>query len=87
MRFKFFSIQSVYQPPSGGCVLKLGLVCDEDYIFVPAAFRRLCVETVASGFGRRCVYPAAFRRLCVETRLSDFLWSVGFTSRLQAAVC
>ena len=34
---------------------------------MPAAFRRLCVET---GFGKRRIFmprPAAFRRLCVET--------------------
>ena len=38
-------IKSQFQPPSGGCVLKLdaGIRC---YIRkVPAAFRRLCVET------------------------------------------
>ena len=34
------------QPPSGGCVLKQRLVITEADYTVPAAFRRLCVETV-----------------------------------------
>ena len=34
------------QPPSGGCVLKLNTVCAEEHTVRPAAFRRLCVETV-----------------------------------------
>ena len=33
----------------------------------PAAFRRLCVETLASAALSAAVFPAAFRRLCVET--------------------
>ena len=33
------------QPPSGGCVLKLDIVKDGKVGAVPAAFRRLCVET------------------------------------------
>ena len=55
------------QPPSGGCVLKRLSQVKTWCNGVPAAFRRLCVET-----GRnkdQCEYgaPAAFRRLCVET--------------------
>ena len=34
------------QPPSGGCVLKLGYLAIILAVEVPAAFRRLCVETV-----------------------------------------
>ena len=34
---------------------------------IPAAFRRLCVETGISFWKRERVLPAAFRRLCVET--------------------
>ena len=34
---------------------------------VPAAFRRLCVETPKSRRIWQNAYPAAFRRLCVET--------------------
>ena len=33
------------QPPLGGCVLKLVLIDDGFKAAVPAAFRRLCVET------------------------------------------
>ena len=33
----------------------------------PAAFRRLCVETIRNGNNAQNVQPAAFRRLCVET--------------------
>ena len=35
------------QPPSGGCVLKPGSWSPNSIIYAPAAFRRLCVETVA----------------------------------------
>ena len=34
---------------------------------MPAAFRRLCVETGLFGFKSGRGTPAAFRRLCVET--------------------
>ena len=34
------------QPPSGGCVLKLKGVSNAEYIDFPAAFGRLCVETL-----------------------------------------
>ncbi len=38
------------------------------YIERPAAFRRLCVETVLTVWVQAAVLkPAAFRRLCVET--------------------
>ena len=57
------------QPPSGGCVLKLIDEVAERVDIDPAAFGRLCVETVdnlhAHAFG--CAGPAAFGRLCVET--------------------
>ena len=33
----------------------------------PAAFRRLCVETILFALFFLGKYPAAFRRLCVET--------------------
>ena len=61
----------VRQPPSGGCVLKL-LCCQVFFrIKPPAAFRRLCVETMPECFVRLVGRPAAFRRLCVETSRSD----------------
>ena len=34
---------------------------------VPAAFRRLCVETKFQRVKKQKSVPAAFRRLCVET--------------------
>ena len=34
---------------------------------LPAAFRRLCVETRKYEYGVYVDEPAAFRRLCVET--------------------
>ena len=34
-----------YQPPSGGCVLKPDRVQQAASMAIPAAFRRLCVET------------------------------------------
>ena len=33
------------QPPSGGCVLKLNFLFFLAVLWLPAAFRRLCVET------------------------------------------
>ncbi len=55
------------QPPSGGCVLKLCRVSTNHYLSLPAAFRRLCVETIYSQDAAHEINPAAFRRLCVET--------------------
>ena len=55
------------QPPSGGCVLKLKKVPPINTVLVPAAFRRLCVETISLQPLRIRLLPAAFRRLCVET--------------------
>ena len=43
----------------------------------PAAFRRLCVETLAIDAFNALVPPAAFRRLCVETA---FTYIKGFTA-------
>ena len=57
------------QPPSGGCVLKLGFLGFCQFgIAKPAAFRRLCVETSVTSSPESGDKPAAFRRLCVETR-------------------
>ena len=55
------------QPPSGGCVLKQQLSSDAVNYTRPAAFRRLCVETLWLTRLNRIMHPAAFRRLCVET--------------------
>ena len=35
-----------FQPPLGGCVLKLFAFGDVRHVAGPAAFRRLCVETL-----------------------------------------
>ena len=35
--------------------------------YIPAAFRRLCVETSNALCRLKRILPAAFRRLCVET--------------------
>ena len=55
------------QPPSGGCVLKQAVpeICGR--AAVPAAFGRLCVETLYRSMPYPEPRPAAFRRLCVET--------------------
>ena len=57
-----------------------------DYM-LPAAFRRLCVETCLMPRPFRTYLPAAFRRLCVETPAVIGLPSIDVPSRLQAAVC
>ena len=55
------------QPPSGGCVLKRCVNYSKAKQKVPAAFRRLCVETENIDSKISTSDPAAFRRLCVET--------------------
>ena len=75
------------QPPSGGCVLKQihrqPVIRDRQ----PAAFRRLCVETVGTPVESSTLFPAAFRRLCVETFAPKSEQGLDRPSRLQAAVC
>ena len=63
------SIGEVWQPPSGGCVLKLNIkdVSRDDVL--AAAFGRLCVETTPLGLAPFKPPAAAFGRLCVETYL------------------
>ena len=53
----------------------------------PAAFRRLCVETINIPEEGKGYDPAAFRRLCVETANHSNRCVRVPTSRLQAAVC
>ena len=53
----------------------------------PAAFRRLCVETLVMDADSDPVAPAAFRRLCVETKPPNQYRTGSKASRLQAAVC
>ena len=76
------------QPPSGGCVLKLGIHHSGEHFTQPAAFRRLCVETEAIAENANNLnVPAAFRRLCVETSWPYRADTSRAASRLQAAVC
>ena len=53
----------------------------------PAAFRRLCVETIWPAKQTHGAAPAAFRRLCVETVAKLRTSHARDPSRLQAAVC
>ena len=77
----------LFQPPSGGCVLKQVLNDTDLYRIKPAAFRRLCVETSWEKLNKDNDGPAAFRRLCVETLIMKRMTTKGYSSRLQAAVC
>ncbi len=49
------------QPPSGGCVLKLGLVLLGVVACHPAAFGRLCVETYDLVFSYLTKRPSRLR--------------------------
>ena len=75
------------QPPSGGCVLKQQKFAPKKKNLHPAAFRRLCVETLLPSAIAQVLSPAAFRRLCVETIAPCSATTSCLTSRLQAAVC
>ncbi len=67
------NLRVCFQPPSGGCVLKLKRMLENNQTNHPAAFGRLCVETaIAYPFIFRG-FPAAFGRLCVETKVPDFV--------------
>ena len=72
----------VSQPPLGGCVLKQAGNEIGGQIAPPAAFRRLCVETIFHKSFRKNDAPAAFRRLCVETFVSRPFKEMSCTSRL-----
>ena len=66
-----------HQPPSGGCVLKHRCLHRVRLFVVPAAFGRLCIETIRQFLNRSAMPPAAFGRLCVETtncKLGCFFW-------------
>ena len=65
------------QPPSGGCVLKRKQYQQWLEYIGPAAFRRLCVETMLAVSPPPPLEPAAFRRLCVETISEQFLAEEG----------
>ena len=67
-------VSDVYQPPSGGCVLKPQYHNDTNRNGRPAAFGRLRVETYPKSQWMRRYPPAAFRRLCVETVITCSIW-------------
>ena len=69
------------QPPSGGCVLKPVTVLVFFIAACPAAFGRLCVETVNFTIDLCFFRPAAFGRLCVETSILHR----GLSDRMPAA--
>ena len=75
------------QPPSGGCVLKQGVIDTGRAAEDPAAFGRLCVETFRRALWLKNSWPAAFGRLCVETLTFWLVTHCLKTSRLRAAVC
>ena len=75
------------QPPSGGCVLKLKNDNETRFYRDPAAFGRLCVETLVEMLQDGGKNPAAFGRLCVETEQDKKLLETRKASRLRAAVC
>ena len=81
------NVNQLTQPPSGGCVLKHLKGYNKEGKPLPAAFRRLCVETILEFDGLLTQIPAAFRRLCVETHPWCSHQPKGWPSRLQAAVC
>ena len=63
------------------------MIGKENAKIVPAAFGRLCVETVYRFPRRLWRRPAAFGRLCVETWAWENFYPIAEASRLRAAVC
>ena len=55
------TIIPIPQPPSGGCVLKPSILSSILFHTVPAAFGRLCVETLLSFLSRFAVSPSRLR--------------------------
>ena len=78
---------AAFQPPSGGCVLKQTSTRKPGVYVEPAAFGRLCVETLKAAIPAASKTPAAFGRLCVETILLSMNVILILASRLRAAVC
>ena len=48
----FWIVATTFQPPSGGCVLKQSDDLKKSVKDKPAAFGRLCVETIKYGFSQ-----------------------------------
>ena len=76
------------QPPSGGCVLKLKGhdLLDVGLGYTPAAFRRLCVETMLIAFSSIPHYQPPSGG-CVLKPEGMRYYRAPPVSRLQAAVC
>ncbi len=76
-----------FQPPSGGCVLKLYLMSIRynSHVQPPSGGCVLKLRYLMTYFTSR--RPAAFRRLCVETFGLSSSLGLSSSSRLQAAVC
>ena len=75
-QFYVFRRHLKIQPPLGGCVLKLGKSRRIKHFYKPAAFRRLCVETVLAPLlpsGKVGQPPLGG---CV-LKLFDFLYQMG----------
>ena len=79
-------LQTHRQPPSGGCVLKLGHCHQGRIIGRPAAFRRLCVETSSLKLQTEADFQPPSGG-CVLKPEEQGVPAVPSTSRLQAAVC
>ena len=89
LKLKFYNQlkELIFQPPSGGCVLKqLGRIVATDRLGQPPSGgcvlkrdNRLDVTPYTK--------PAAFGRLCVETTVQVGKSTLAETSRLRAAVC
>ena len=65
--------------------MKLNFSSIPDMLTVPAAFRRLCVETFVRFVSICAFYPAAFRRLCVETTFKG--WAIVFNNQPPSGGC
>ena len=76
----------VFQPPSGGCVLKRQRLLFPVSGRLPAAFGRLCVETVRTQLPKGNEVPAAFGRLCVET-LPKHYWRTTYAPAAFGRLC
>ena len=75
------------QPPSGGCVLKRAMCETTHDTTDPAAFGRLCVETVPNTRWRAMQVAQPPSGGCVLKPLSAQAALADGASRLRAAVC
>ncbi|EET43546.1 hypothetical protein NEISICOT_02634 [Neisseria sicca ATCC 29256] len=77
-----------YQPPSGGCVLKHNPTPILTASLAPAAFGRLCVETIPSDSMKREPFqPPSGGCVLKQTGNNRNIQTNSDPSRLRAAVC